>query len=399
MTTEITTNNMVKVTGVINTDKSSLGVESYMKKMVGQEFIVYEVRKEEHRVKLDGYWFDMDDVELVGEIDKNLQIPFSDNHNSARDNGEEGILIERIGYIQDYLSGLHNTDVFKKGNYQTHKYDGSGHMYLEGIPAHFMAKGKLELLQRKKTGFVRDKPDVIIMMDNSCSMTSNKMPNHVRVLCCAIANVFFAELNKVRLITFGSVGKYFEFDDQNQFRDHMLNKTHFEEGSTRYDLAFEQAIINDSFKESTRPRLILLITDGVPTHLVDSASEEIDRRRRAGDYNLNIPQTLLNKSKLLESISMISSLSALSNTVFRIYVLTKSSDQDGTYARIAEEVSRRLAIVEKFDDSCKILVRQFIKEIMDNGMNLSFQEFGNGTAMNKIVTDIKNEFYKLQSLR
>ena len=389
---------MVRIRSVENTDSAGLGVESYMKEMVGNEFGVGQIKDD--KVKVDGYWFHVDDVEVVGEIDQNLQIPFCSNHNSAQDNGDEEVLLERIGYVADYLAGLHNTDVFKKGNYQISRYDGSGHMYLEGTPAYFMAKTRLELLQRKKTGFVRDKPDVIIMMDNSSSVAGNKMPNHMRVLSSAISDVFFAELNKVRLITFGSVGKYFEFDDKNQFVDHMLNKTRFEEGSTRYDLAFQQAIANDSFKESTRPRLILLVTDGVPTCLADSAAQEIDKRRRSGEYNLDEPRTLTSKSQLLESIDMISSLSALSNTVFRIYVLTDSSDDDRTYARIAEEVSDRLNSTEKgFDDTCKILVRRFINEIMKNGMNISFEEFSNGKAFHNIVEDIKNEFYKLQALR
>lgn len=393
---------VVKIASISATKKSKYGTNEYMEKMVGQKFVISEIRESDDAVMANGCYWNFSDLEVVGEVDENLQIPFCNNHNTARENNQYDILLERIGYVGDYLTGLHNTDVFKKGKQKIQRYDGSGKLFLEGMPDWVMTKLRFDILQKKKVGFMRDKPDVIIMLDNSGSIAGAKMCNHLRVLSAAISDVFFAELNKVYLITFGHKGNYYEFNDKMTFVDFVLQGTRFDEGSTRYDLAFMEAMKNDCLKGQTRPRLIILITDGVPTDLVNDVEIEIDKQSKEGYYKgtgHNHPSCKTTKSVLLKSIDMISSLSALDNTVFRILVLSQSSDTDMTYDRIADEIAKRLAGARDMDENAMILLRRFINEMMLNSLVLSFDDFSTGRAFSTITEDIKREFYKLQALR
>lgn len=351
-----------------------LDSDGIMKSMVGKEYTIDGV--DGAKIKIEGFAWLADDLKRTKKADANLHIPKCGNHRTAKENGHEEVLLKTIGYVGDYLSGLHNTDVFKKGREQVSVYDGSGHLFLEGIPDNFARKTKLEILQRKKTGFIRDKPDILLMIDNSSSMASNQLPNHVRVLSCAIADVFFAEINKVYVITFGHGSKYMEFDDKNEFVDKMLNGVLFDEGATQYELAFQQAITNACLKEQTRPRLVLLVTDGVPTQLANSVENELNKLRSAGEFKKDdahqkykdLLMTKTKKSTLLRSIDMISSLSALSNTVFRSYVLSDSKNPDYTFGKIADETAARLKGAEEYDEEAKVLIRRFVNELMKNGM-------------------------------
>jgi von Willebrand factor type A domain len=373
-----------------------------MKRAVGKQFVVEGYNPSNDSVTINGCVWCAGDLKLAGEIDKNLDIPTSNNHRPASKNGHSDVLKERINYIGDYLSGLHNTDVFKRGKHKTMRYDGSGTLTPEGIPAWFVAKNRVELLQRKKVGFLRDRPDVIIMLDNSSSTASAGIVNHLRCLSGAISSVFFAELNKIYLITFGEQGRYYEFDDKNIFVEHLLEKTLFDEGSTRYDLAFTEAIRNNCLSAQTRPRLVILLTDGVPTDLMNNVTGELEEARQRGDYQKDDhkhPAVIVQKSTLLKSIDMISSLSALDNTVFRMYILAQTNDVDAAMERIADEISQRLKGANQFDDDSRIILRRFISEIMSNGTVFSFQDFMTGKLMNDVVTDIKKEFYKLNASR
>jgi hypothetical protein len=379
-----------------------LCLNDQMKRSVGKDFVVESYEASKDSVVINGCTWCAGDLKLSGEVDKNLVIPTSNNHRPASKNGHKDILVERINYIGDYLSGLHNTDVFKRGKHKTMRYDGSGKLNPEGMPAWFVAKNRLELLQRKKVGFLRDRPDVIIMLDNSSSTAGAGIVNHLRCLSAAISSVFFAELNKIYLITFGQEGKYYEFDDKNIFVEHLLEKTYFDEGSTRYDLAFTEAIRNNCLSAQTRPRLVILLTDGVPTDLMNDVEGELDSARKSGTYQQDghkHPECIVRQSTLLKSIDMISSLSALDNTVFRMYILAQTNDVDSAMERIADEISKRLSYAKEFDDSARIILRRFISEIMANGTVFSFQDFMTGKLMNDVVNDIKKEFYKLNASR
>jgi hypothetical protein len=384
---------------------NAFGANDDMQSMVGQTFTVVGIESNGpvKGYKIEGFTWHPDDLKKSGEeTDPNLIIPRRGGHCSASTNGEYDLLIERIGYVGAYLQGLHNTDVFKKGSYKIQRYDGSGKMYIEGIPQHFMARTKLDLLQRKKVGFVRDKPDVIIMLDNSSSVSGAQMNNHMRVLSAAISDVFFAELNKVYLVTFGERGEYYEFDDRNVFVDQLLEHTFFDEGCTAYDLAFIEALKNGALKEQTRPRLVLLLTDGVPTDLASEVGRDLEELRISGamrDPGYKDPKTMTKKETLIRAIDMIASLSALDNTVFRTYVLSETCNVDRTYERIAREVADRLKGADDLNAESQILMRRFIREIMKNGQVLGFSEFTTGQAFHKITEDIKEEFYKLQAMR
>lgn len=391
--------------------KGKYGLNGHMEQMVGRSYAVDNYEKSPNGgfvVKMQGFAWDSADLEVVDHADENLIIPVGSNHSSCTDNGEYGEITKKINFVSDYLQGLHNTDVFKKGQYKTMKYDGSGKLALEAMPNYIMTKLKFDLLQRKKVGFLRDRPDVIIMMDNSGSVAGAGMCNHMRVLGGAISDVFFAELNKIILITFGHKGCYYEFEEKEQMVDHLLDHTFFDEGCTRYDLAFIEAMKNGVLQQNlTRPRLIILITDGVPTDLSRDVEKELDKLREKGEFKKEgykekykeLLRTITSKSTLIKTVDMIASLSALSNTVFRIYVLSENSRKDVTFERIAQEVTGRLKQSKQWDDTSKILMRRFLNEIMKNSVVHSFGDFLSGAAYSAIVEDIKSEFYKLNAER
>jgi hypothetical protein len=388
-----------------NNTESALGANDYMEVMLHNKYSIDKIEEKDDGskvIKVNGFFWLPEDLTLVGEADVNLVIPYNEGEATAREAEQEDVLLERINYVGDYLSGLHQTEVFKKARTKTMKYDGSGKLNFEKLPGYVTTKLKFDLLQTKKVGFVRDRPDVLIMLDNSGSVAGSKIANHLRVLSGAISNVFFAELNKISLITFGHSGKYYEFEDKNEFYDQLLNGLRFNEGSTQYDLAFIEAERNNAIQQQTRPRLVILITDGVPTDLSHTVGNELtqfyDAKGKRTDPKKG-PACGIKKSTLLKSIDMIASLSALSNTVFRVYIVSDSNNVDATMDRIAEECAARLAKSKDLDEEGMIVLKRFVNEMMKNSLVLGIGDFQTGAAFHNIVEDVKQEFYKLQSMR
>ena len=387
---------IIYIDSITNT-KNSIGVDESgeMAKMVGQHYSVVEYVADKGLVAVYGlrgkYYFERNDVTLSWSIGSakpatgmSLNIPQAFQMHDR-------LLNEYIGLTADLLRGLHNTEVYRKSRLTEQRYDGSGQLRVDKTISRILNKTRLELAQTKKTGLLRDKPDVIILLDTSGSI--DNLHNHTRIIAGAISDVFFADINSICLIPFNDKADVRVYNDKQDFYAGLQALVSY--GGTNYIDAliklFNSGMLNSNV---TKPKLVLLITDGVPEE-INAAVEGAIVAGETGGADDN--QSYLTDLHLLQAIDAISTLSALSNTVFRIYLISNSTDSDAVFERIADRMLLLMSRTETKDK--RILIKRYISEIIKNGRVLGTPDFITGAVFNKVVNDIQSEFYKLIAMR
>jgi len=359
----------------------------------------------EQRTQAPVFSFDIPEKDAEREekkppvIDDNLRIPRNRPDAYTRGACEEAEQIQEItNYCTDYLSGLHGCEILKQAKKKKMGYDGSGQLLPEQTAEWYTQKGALDLVQTKKTEYLKDKPDVILIVDTSGSVCISQIANHVRVLSGAIGSVFVADINKIYLINFDSDANFYEFNDVQELHDKLINGFTFGGGFTCYSEAFEE-LHKHNILNSGGPRLIVMITDGAPNELVWDVSQGAERRVSMATAKQKKFKTEIVGNKLLEAVDSITGLSTLDNTVFRMVVIGNQQTPQSMKENLIGNVKNELKRARTSGGRIQELTEKYARDFFTNSIFIPIKWFETEKAFNAIVEDIRREMHKFENLK
>ena len=347
-------------------------------------------------------------MELFDEIEEFIFVDTKEKENKVK---------RWIDLAKCRLSRLHSTEIIKKDRRVIEEYDGSGRIHIPSIPNLFKRNKRIMLPQKKRKGFLKDKPDLIIMLDVSGSIrgggdgSNDCLCNKLRILCGSIGDIFLADLNQIHIIIIGYGSSYANFKRYSEL-EKWLNEQKFKEGATNYVDAFnclnKSGILNED-----RPRLIVMITDGEPNEIsyeMQKRMEEILTKGNWWEIKTN-PKLAISKSYILKMINHITMLSKLKDTIYKTIVIHECEDEIPDKEMIEEERNR---IYERLKGGIEANVKndgkeiqkeleaisnRYIEEFYSKAIHLSSGQFKTGEAFHKIIEGLKKEIYKYEHRR
>ena len=323
-------------------------------------------------------------------------------------NKRKEILKRDILLATSRLNRLHNTEILKKDRKVIEEYNGSGRIHIPSISKLFNKKREIVLPQKIRKGYLKDKPDLIVLFDISGSIDGYGIKNKMRVLCSSIGRVFLADLNQIHIITIGMGSAYFSFNKFVELDKWLMEDINFLEGNTNYLDAFK-CLHKSGILNKDKPKLIVMITDGNPNQIskeleykVDNFINQKDWWEKKSDLSLKVG---ISKDYLMNIINQIITLSKLKDTIYKTIIINDEIKSQMEYDK-EKLKSSMITILEKNVDKNETnkkeltkVIDSYIEEFLDKAILIDLCSFKSGEAYNKIIKEIKKEMYKFNVRR